>query len=91
MTTPPTKSDSRGDLPQLETAAEAEERNRARVDALVDREPETAIALEASTSAMPCGLTISALSSRRFRRPFMLKLYILHKAHPGPRVRDHLS
>jgi len=71
------------DDPQLETIAESEQRNQQRSDDLVDRLPEIAIALEASNTAALCGLIICALSSRRFRRAFMRKLYRLHKTHPG--------
>jgi hypothetical protein len=71
------------DDPQLETVAECEQRNATRADGLVDRLPEVAIALEASNVDAMCGLIICALSSRRFRRAFMRKLYKLHKATPG--------
>jgi hypothetical protein len=70
------------DDPRLETIAEAEQRNQERSTALVDRLPEIAIALEASNTAVLCGLIICVLSSRHFRRAFMRKLYKLHNAHP---------
>jgi hypothetical protein len=72
------------DNPQLESIAEAEQQNQVRIEHLVDRLPETAIALEASNTTALCGLIICALSSRRFRRAFMRKLYKLHKEQPGP-------
>ena len=61
MTIPPIKFDDapraiarRGDLPQLETVAEAEAHNLARIDALFDREPDTAVKLEACGREARC-------------------------------------
>jgi hypothetical protein len=71
------------DDPHLETVAECDQRNEMRIAGLIDRLPDIAIALEASNIAALCGLIICALSSRRFRRAFMRKLYKFHKAQPG--------
>ena len=57
----------RDDRPELETSDEAEAWNRDRIDDLVDREPEIAVALEACRDDAPCGLTICAGCARRFR------------------------
>jgi hypothetical protein len=69
--------------PQLETLAQAEAQNLRRVDALTDRVPEIAAALEACDRDARCGLVICAFCSRRHRFRLIRKLLAIAKSRPG--------
>jgi hypothetical protein len=69
--------------PQLETLAQAQSRNQKRVDALTDRAPEIAVALEACDPAAPCCLVICAICSRRYRFRLIRRLLAIAKSYPG--------
>jgi hypothetical protein len=69
--------------PQLETLAQAEARNRQRIDVLVDRTPEIAAALEACDSDALCCLMICAVCSRRYRFRLIRRLLAIAKSRPG--------
>ena len=69
--------------PQLETLGQAEAQNLRRIDALVDRVPEIAAALEACNSDAFCCLVICAICSRRYRFRFIRQLLAIAKSCPG--------
>jgi hypothetical protein len=69
--------------PSLETQAQAEARNLKRIDNLINREPEIAVAVEACCPDAPCDLPICALCSRRFRFPFIRELVRIAKSCGG--------
>ena len=69
--------------PQLETLGQAEAQNLRRIDALVDRVPEIAAALEACNSDAYCCLVICAICSRRYRFRFIRRLLAIAKSCPG--------
>jgi hypothetical protein len=69
--------------PQLETLAEARARNLQRVDALTERSPEIAAALEACDDNTPCGLVVCAVDARHFRLPLIRGLLKIAKSRPG--------
>ena len=69
-------------LPQLETLAQAEAENLRRIDALTDREPDIAAALEACGRKARCGLVICAVDARAFR---------FRKIHRAARHREVIS
>ena len=69
--------------PQLETLAQAQSRNQKRGDALADRAPEIAAALEACDPAALCCLVICAVCSRRYRFRLIRELLGIAKSYPG--------
>ena len=69
--------------PQLETLAQAEAQNLRRVDALTDRAPEIAAALEACSPDAFCCLVICAVCSRRYRFRIIRQLLAIAKSRPG--------
>jgi hypothetical protein len=69
--------------PQLETLAEAEERNLQRIEALTDRAPDIAAALEECNADALCCLVICAICSRRYRFRLIRELLALAKSRPG--------
>jgi len=90
MTVPPKSHDrtrraiaKRADLPQLETVAEAEARNLARIDALFDHEPEIAIKLEACERGARCGMIVCAVCARRFRFALIREVLQIARSEPG--------
>ena len=58
--------------------------NQKRVDDLVDREPEIAVALEACCAEGPCGLLICAECSEKARGPFIAELFGIEDTYQGP-------
>lgn len=71
------------ELPQLETLAQAEARNLRRIDALADRAPDIAAALQACDRKARCGLVICAVCSRNFRFRRIRELLGIAKSCPG--------
>jgi hypothetical protein len=69
--------------PQLETLAQAQARNLQRIDALTDRSPEIAVALEACDPDALCRMVICAVCSRRYRRRFIRELLAIAESCPG--------
>src|SRR5580700_10740924 len=80
MTHPPKTFAGR---PQLETLAQAEARNLRRIDALADRAPDIAAALQACDRKARCGLVICAVGSRNFRFRKIRELLGIAKSCPG--------
>jgi hypothetical protein len=70
-------------LPQLETLAQAETENLRRIDALTDRAPDIAAALETCHSNARCGLVICAVDARAFRFRLIRELLAIAKSIPG--------
>ena len=69
--------------PQLETLAQAEAQNCRRVDALTDRAPDIAAAIEACSSNAFCCLVICAICSRRHRFRIIRRLLAIAKSFGG--------
>ena len=69
--------------PQLETLAEAQERNLQRIEALTDRAPDIAAALEECDEDALCCLVICAICSRRYRFRFIRRLLAIARSRPG--------
>ena len=69
--------------PHLETLAQAEAQNLQRIDALADRAPEIAAALEGCDPAALCCLVICAVCSRRYRFRLIRELLGIAKSYPG--------
>jgi hypothetical protein len=80
---PPAVIKRRG-RPILEIQAQAEAWNQRRVDDLVDREPEIAVALEACCHDTRCGLLICAACSDGPREPFIGELLRIENLYEGP-------
>jgi hypothetical protein len=70
-------------LPQLETLAQAQARNLKRIDAVADRAPEIAAALEACDPAALCCLVVCAVCSRRYRFRLIRQLLAIARSRPG--------
>jgi hypothetical protein len=58
--------------------------NHKRVDDLVDRESEIAVALEACAPAAPCGLLICAECSEEARKPYVAEIRRFEGLYQGP-------
>jgi hypothetical protein len=58
--------------------------NQKRVDDLVDREPEIAIAVEACCADAECGLLIWAECSEKARKPYLAEFFRVEDMYPGP-------
>ena len=69
--------------PQLETLAEAQAQNLRRVDALTNRTPEIAAALEGCNPDAFCGLVICAGCSRHYRFPLIREFLDIAKSFGG--------
>ena len=69
--------------PQLETLVQAQAQNLRRIDALADREPEIAAALEGCASDAFCCLVICAICSRRYRFRLIRQLLAIAKSFDG--------
>jgi hypothetical protein len=69
--------------PQLETLVQAQAQNLQRVDALIDRVPEIAAALEGCDSDAFCCLVICAVCSRRYRFRLIRQLLAIAKSFDG--------
>ena len=72
-----------GGRPELETLAQAQSRNLQRIDALADRAPEIAAALEACDPTALCCLVICAVCSRRYRFRLIRRLLAIARSRPG--------
>ena len=68
---------------RLETLPQAQARNLQRIDALTDRSPEIAAALEACDPDASCCLVICAVCSRRDRRRLIRELLAIAESCPG--------
>jgi hypothetical protein len=69
--------------PHLETLAQAQAQNLRRVDALADRAPEIAAALEGCNPDAFCCFVICAVCSRRCRFRIIRRLLAIAKSRPG--------
>jgi hypothetical protein len=70
-------------LPQLETLEQAEAENLRRIDALIDRAPDIAAALEGCNSDAFCCLVFCAICSRRRRFRTIRRLLAIARSCPG--------
>jgi hypothetical protein len=69
--------------PQLETMAEAQAQNLGRVDALVDRAPEIAAAIEGCTEKAPCESMMCAVGALEYRAPVIDQTLAIARSRPG--------
>ncbi len=69
--------------PQLESFGQAEAQNLRRVDALTDRAPEIAAALERCNPDAFCCLVICTICSRRYRFRIIRRLLAIATSRPG--------
>jgi len=76
--------------PKLETLAEAEAQNLRRVDALTNRVPEVAAALEACDRKARCGRVICAVCSRAYRFRMIREVLAIAKSRPGQHEIGHI-
>ena len=90
MTKPAKKFDNswrdiakRGGFPDFKTVT-ALVLNQKRIDDLVDREPDIAVALEACATDAPCGLLICAEDSERARAPYIAEIRRIEDLYQGP-------
>ena len=73
----------RADRPRLESVAEAEALNVARINALFNRAPEIAAEIEACGHGVPRGPIACAVCARKFRFPLIRSVLRIAEAEPG--------
>jgi hypothetical protein len=69
---------------QTQTIFQPETLNDRRIDVLIDREPDIAIALENCDPNSPCGSLVCASCSEQLRQPFIAELLRIADLYEGP-------